>query len=340
MPEHSQQHVKQKDEVPKLSTIKKGILYAVLVVVAFVTVQKAWPITALIVLFFAFKGYEAFYFRSAKFNAIKTKLAAHIQDCNNLCDHINKLQSTTLSNVNPALIRGHSTFFSGDPNSQPQATGMSASNVYECTRNICDASRRDPVQYVCKYFLADADRSLPQAENMLNNFAAAADCSHALIAHQNEMVNSILDQLPLLIRTFSKGQVARQLGCRLPMFSRTPYPTYVFRYQSSAQGAEASNTVTLDLLNLDATVNQLFGKVQRHSRRGSNLVPLDSQTRQKVFARDGNNCQRCGVNLHGEPNMVLEVGLITPFSAGGSSEMSNLTTLCWRCNCNNIETSL
>lgn len=46
-----------------------------------------------------------------------------------------------------------------------------------------------------------------------------------------------------------------------------------------------------------------------------------------VFQRDNYTCQYCG-KIGG----ILEVDHITPFSKGGSDELSNLTTSCRRCN--------
>lgn len=54
--------------------------------------------------------------------------------------------------------------------------------------------------------------------------------------------------------------------------------------------------------------------------------PISRSTRYEVFERDGFECQHCG------SRESLTVDHIHPESKGGTSEMSNLQTLCRRCN--------
>ena len=53
---------------------------------------------------------------------------------------------------------------------------------------------------------------------------------------------------------------------------------------------------------------------------------ISETTKKIVFTRDGGSCQCCGSSLS------LEYDHITPFSCGGSSEVSNIQLLCQRCN--------
>lgn len=48
--------------------------------------------------------------------------------------------------------------------------------------------------------------------------------------------------------------------------------------------------------------------------------------RDEVFARDGHKCRQCGETKN------LTVDHIIPIAAGGTSDLSNLQTLCKRCN--------
>jgi 5-methylcytosine-specific restriction endonuclease McrA len=48
-----------------------------------------------------------------------------------------------------------------------------------------------------------------------------------------------------------------------------------------------------------------------------------------VLERDGFRCRRCGAAA---PDVQLAIDHITPFSAGGLTELGNLQTLCRRCN--------
>jgi 5-methylcytosine-specific restriction endonuclease McrA len=54
--------------------------------------------------------------------------------------------------------------------------------------------------------------------------------------------------------------------------------------------------------------------------------PISDLVRWKVFMRDNFTCQKCGSHL------MLTADHIYPESLGGSSDMSNLQTLCKSCN--------
>jgi len=52
----------------------------------------------------------------------------------------------------------------------------------------------------------------------------------------------------------------------------------------------------------------------------------------EVLKRDHYSCRICGRNSASDPNLILEVDHIIPYSKGGSDDISNLQTLCMYCN--------
>lgn len=57
---------------------------------------------------------------------------------------------------------------------------------------------------------------------------------------------------------------------------------------------------------------------------------LTDKMRYDVLKRDDFKCQKCGISA--KDGVKLEVDHIFPVSKGGKTEMSNLQTLCERCN--------
>jgi predicted restriction endonuclease len=51
-----------------------------------------------------------------------------------------------------------------------------------------------------------------------------------------------------------------------------------------------------------------------------------------VLKRDGFRCRLCGRSPTTDPNTILQVDHIKPWSAGGKTEQENLQTLCLECN--------
>lgn len=165
---------------------KQVALYVLLVSVAIAGITTAPPLTIVILVFFGFKIYELVYFRSAKFIAIKNRISAHIQDCNDLNDHIEELKSTHIGA--DMTRRGHSDYHDNSKWNFKRSGFKkitNAPNVYNCSRSVCDGSRRDPMKYVCKYFGFSADEpTLSKFENMLNNFTAVEDGKNSLTSEK------------------------------------------------------------------------------------------------------------------------------------------------------------
>ena len=59
-------------------------------------------------------------------------------------------------------------------------------------------------------------------------------------------------------------------------------------------------------------------------------IPL--RDRWSVLKRDNYRCTRCGANPSSDHAVELEVDHIIPIARGGSNEIKNLQTLCWKCN--------
>ncbi|WP_110984901.1 HNH endonuclease [Acaryochloris thomasi] len=56
-------------------------------------------------------------------------------------------------------------------------------------------------------------------------------------------------------------------------------------------------------------------------------IPIPVGVRSYVLARDGHQCQSCS-----QSHVPLEVDHIIPLAKGGPNDISNLHTLCQRCN--------
>ena len=84
----------------------------------------------------------------------------------------------------------------------------------------------------------------------------------------------------------------------------------------------------VSLLYFTLTENKLITKRRRKKERQK----LTKKLREEVLKRDHYTCKKCGASLKKEPHLLLEVDHIKPISKGGKTELSNLQTLCWKCN--------
>ena len=313
---------------------KRIALYALLAVVAIAGITSAPPVTIAVLVFFAFKIYEFAYFRSDKFMAIKDRISAHIQDCNDLNDHIEELKSSHIGTN--MLDRGHSDYHDKSKWNYKRSGFRkitNAPNVYNCTRTVCDGSRRDPLKYICKYFGFNADEpTLTKFETMLNNFTAVEDGKKSLTGEKNEILASISNEVPFLIKKLSKKLLAKKLGFKDVDLNDTYYPSFKFQYVSAGGNASTENTIVMDIPNLNAMVNYLNDRIKWKKSAAGQRALMTSALRKHILERDNYTCRQCGVSTHDEPHLLLEVDHIIPVSKGGMTTEDNLQTLCWRCN--------
>jgi len=280
------------------------------------------------------KIWEEFYFYGEKFLSIKKRIQSYVDDCNNLNRHIEELKETDLL-IN-RIDTGKSEYHDNSKWNlkRPQLKNQKyAPNVHNCSRTVCDGARKEPFKYICKYFGINADEeTLEQFEAILNNFEAAEDGKVALERERENILVSIQDDIPFLIKKFSRKKLEDNLGFDVIDFSTIYFPKYVFQYTSSGGNASTECDITMDIENLNKFVVFLSEKIKFKKSVAGQRALMTSRLREKIKQRDGYACKMCGVSVEKEPNLLLEIDHIIPVSRGGMTTEDNLQTLCWRCN--------
>lgn len=295
----------------------------------------AWPV--LLIVSLAILGWNLYvnlYFRGSKFADIKSRVTAHINDCNELNEHIESLKSVRLgidqSGYGTSDYRDNSQW---KLNRSELSKIKRAPYVYSCSRTVCDNSRRNPMQYVCKYFGFKADEvTLSVFENMLNDFSAVEDGKRGLMAQRSEILASISNEVPQVIQKCCPKRLEKELGFEEVDLSDAWYPKFVFQYVSSGGKASMENVITMDVPNIEAMVNYLNDRIKWNKSVAHQRSLMTRALRTSILERDKYTCMKCGVSLADEPHLLLEVDHIIPVSKGGLTNTDNLQTLCWRCN--------
>ncbi|WP_238808848.1 HNH endonuclease [Emticicia aquatica] len=205
--------------------------------------------------------------------------------------------------------------------------------VHNCSSTVCKNANSQPFKYLCKYFnLKTDEETLSNFENVLNDFAAAEQGKKLLQAEREIIINSIKNDIPVLIYTLSKERLIKELGFETIDLSDLYFPVYTFQYVSAGGNSSARCDIKLDVENLDKFVNYLSGIVKfRNSIQGQRDL-MTSKLREQIKVRDSYTCKSCNISTHIEKNLLLEIDHIVPLSKGGITSESNLQTLCWRCN--------
>lgn len=278
--------------------------------------------------------YENQYYKSESFKQIKNSVIAYVNDCNELNIHINELKDTYVGYNQ--LNYGKSNYYDNSKyryKRKELAKLKYAPNVYNCSRQVCDSSRKQPYKYICKYFgIKPNEESLEMFEQILNNFEAANNGKDALINEKNRILNSIYNETPALIRALSKKRLERELGFKAIKLNETYYPKYIFQYVSSGGNASLKNEIVLDISELNGFIKYLSEVITFRKSAAGQRALMTSALRKKILERDGYTCQICGASVKKEPNLLLEIDHIFPVSKGGLTTEGNLRTLCWKCN--------
>lgn len=149
---------------------------------------------------------------------------------------------------------------------------------------------------------------------------------------RDSIVISISDEIPYLIRTFSKNKLIKKLGFDEIDFSQMYFPKYTFKYISAGGNSSMSCEIILDIDNLNRFINYLSSLIKFKKSVAGQRALMTTELREKIKMRDNYTCKNCGLSIEQEPNLLLEIDHIIPLSKGGLTTEDNLQTLCWKCN--------
>ena len=205
--------------------------------------------------------------------------------------------------------------------------------VYNCSITVCRNAQQQPFKYLCKYFNIKPDEeTLNQFEEVLNNFSAVEQGKQLLNNKKKIVLDGIWNEVPWLIKTFSKSKFEKKLGFKPIDFSQLYFPTYTFNYISSGGNSSMHTDITLNIENLNKFVVYLSELVKFRKSIAGQRALMTSSLREKIKKRDKYTCKNCKNNLDKEPNLLLEIDHIIPLAKGGITSEDNLQTLCWKCN--------
>ena len=311
------------------------IIGIIIVVLVLSFLSSIWPVFVFLAALFAvWKLYETHYYKSAAFVDMRNRIADYINDCNELNEHIEDLKNTSL--ISDRTDYGDSSYYDSSKWNYKRKYMQSqkyAPNVHNCSRTVCDNARKKPFEYVCKYFGIKADEeTLESFEAILNNFEAAEEGKMHLQDEKKQIMDSIQNDIPPLIKKFSKDRLDRKLGFEQIDLSTAYFPRYEFKYVSSGGNASTQCDVVMDIDNLNRFILFLSEKIKFNKSVAGQRALMTSKLRKHIKERDKFTCQQCGASIYKEPNLLLEIDHIIPVSKGGLTAEENLQTLCWRCN--------
>lgn len=285
-------------------------------------------------LFLILQIYVYRYFKGEKFLSIKESINTHIQNCNELNYHIEELKNTYLDvqSVSYGSVRA---FDNSNYKFKRREWGKIEKNnqVYHCSLSVCRNVYTDPFKYLCKYFNVEAnEKTIDKFSEVLNKFSSAEEGKKLLIKEREEILSSIIHEIPRIIVDFYNKRLVKNLGFQPVDLSTSYFPTFSFQYVSSGGNSSLRSDIVFDIKNLNDFIQFISKKIDYTNSVQGQRSLMTTVLREYVKKRDSFKCCSCGNGTENEPNLLLEIDHILPLSKGGLTKLENLQTLCWRCN--------
>lgn len=282
----------------------------------------------------AYQIYAYLYFKGEKFKTVKESIKKHIEDCNELNNHIEELKSS-YSNIK-SFEYGESRLYDNS-NYKFKRTewnkNIKNQRVHNCSATVCKNASDQPFKYLCKYFdIKTTEETLSSLEVILNNFAAAEQGKVLLENEKNSILNGVSNLIPPPIFRFSNKTLTKKLGFEPIDLSNLYFPIYTFQYVSAGGNSSSKCDIKLNIDNLDKFIQYLSELVKFKNSIAGQRALMTSTLREKIKSRDSYTCRHCSLSIMGEKNLLLEIDHIIPLSKGGITAEDNLQTLCWKCN--------
>ena len=274
------------------------------------------------------------YFKGDKFLAVKNRIQQHIDECNELNEHIESLKLSYAYVQTCDYGEGQLSDTSSYNMKRKQwATKLNNKWTHQCSASIVKNASDQPYKYFCKYFNINADEAtLKQFEKVLNDFSAVEQGKLLLANERDAILLSIRNSIPSHILKNHHARVVSELGFKNISMSQLYFPSYAFQYISAGGNSSSQFVLTFDIAQIERFIVYLAGLLKIKNSIAGQRALMTSNLRERIKNRDGYTCQICRLSTKDEKNLLLEIDHIIPLSKGGVTCESNLQTLCWKCN--------
>ena len=274
------------------------------------------------------------YFKSEEFLAIKESISQHVQDCNDLNQHIQNLKLSYADIESFDYGKGNLSDTSRY-NMKRKNWSENTNNrwTHPCSLSIVKNANDQPFKYLCKYFnIKPTEETLEKFENALNDFSAAEQGKVLLVQERDATIASVMESIPAFVMRSSEERIKQELGFMLVNLSQLYFPVYTFQYVSAGGNSSSRFDFRLDLDQLERFIGYLAELVKFENSVAGQRALMTAKLRERIKVRDNFTCKICSLSTSDEKNLLLEIDHIIPLSKGGKSTEDNLQVLCWRCN--------
>lgn len=275
------------------------------------------------------------YFKSEEFLSKKNELAAVVNDHNEMVNYIDEIRNrgTFEFGTSGTGEYAHLAEFTNTSDHKYKRNRneiTNAPNVHRCSLQVVRNASQEPLKYLTKYFGFTANEAtLQRVEEMGESVSQLEEAVQNLSEREAALTYTM--QPPKFIRKHYMNEFMSHMGATFSHIS-VPYQTYIFEYVSAGGNSGQKTSITLNSPTIDALVQTLSERIRFRKSIAGQRALMTTRLRNMIKERDNYTCKNCGISVHAEPHLLLEVDHIIPVSRGGMTEVENLQTLCWKCN--------
>jgi hypothetical protein len=275
------------------------------------------------------------YFNSEEFQALRSEVVSVVKEHNDVVHYVDEIRSQGSFELGSSATGqyAHLATFENDSKwnyRRDRNVAEYEPHVHNASLQVVRNASAEPIKYLMKYFSIK-----PSKETLADVQRVADDVSRleAAVANVKEREAAIAEMInpPTFILKRYADEFWDQVGVELSPIT-VPYQEYKFQYTSAGGNAGQTAGITLDTPALEALSATLVERIRWAKSAAGQRALMTSRLRQEIKERDDYTCLQCGISVHQEPHLLLEIDHVMPISRGGSSTPDNLQTLCWRCN--------
>lgn len=205
----------------------------------------------------------------------------------------------------------------------------------EVSSAVFGSAENDPISYIIKYFYPNKSQYIEQIQKLklLIEELETLKEAKAIIDNYKKDYNEYIQNVPQYVLDNDEAGFYSRLGLAI-IDESVLNVEYKFIYTSNGGMAQRSFTVPMNEENIIELINCLENKLSYETFTKEQRALMTSKLRRHIKERDNYTCCNCGNSIYAEPNLLLEIDHIIPVSKGGTTQESNLQTLCWKCNRN------
>lgn len=276
-----------------------------------------------------------FYFRSERFQWLRSQVASVVAEHNEVVNYVAEIRSLGAFELGASSTGkyAHLANFENTSawnNKRDRNVAEYAPHVHNASLQVVRNASMEPIKYLMKYFAIK-----PNQETLADVQSVAQDVSRleeavANVQRREAEIAGMINPPAFILKRYA-DEFWSLVGVHLSPIV-VPYPRYKFQYTSAGGNSGQTVDIRLDTPTLDALSETLAEKIRWAKSAAGQRALMTAQLRNWIKDRDNHACLQCGVSVAAEPHLLLEVDHIVPVSKGGLSQPDNLQTLCWRCN--------